>query len=109
MAHNASRVAGTLGQEDGLYLCLEELVIQCGRGRGRLGFRLAERRDRRQGQTHRGDRIRRYPAHSVHRNLPEELLWLTNTHPMLEQKRSQVAVQGGTFILLAKARRLASP
>jgi hypothetical protein len=28
MANNASRVAGTLGKEDGLYLGLEELVIQ---------------------------------------------------------------------------------
>src|SRR5882672_8361376 len=66
MADNASRMASPLGQEDGLYLGLEELIIQTRRrGRGRSGrtLRLTQRHGRRQGETRRGDHIRRGPLH----------------------------------------------
>src|SRR6266567_2743733 len=66
MANNASRMARTLGQEDGLYLGLEKLVIQRrrrGGGSGRRTSRLAQQTGRRQEQTRGGDHIRRGPLH----------------------------------------------
>src|SRR6266550_3384529 len=68
MASNATRMARTLGQEDGLHLGLEKPVIQrrrCGGGRSRLTFRLTQRHRSRQGQTRRGDHVRRGPLHPV--------------------------------------------
>src|ERR1019366_9554726 len=49
MANNASRVASTLGEEDGLHLGLEEIVIQRCRCGG--GARLALRRPQRPGRS----------------------------------------------------------
>src|SRR5258706_3169484 len=66
VAHNASRMARTLGQEDGLYLGLEKLVVQrrrCGGGSSRRTLRLAQQPGRGQKQTRGGDHIRRGPLH----------------------------------------------
>src|SRR5215470_13078563 len=65
MANDAPCVTITFGQEDRLYLGLEELVIElwrCGR-RSRLAPRLRRGPGCRQGQTGHDERTRRRPLH----------------------------------------------
>src|SRR6266700_1775575 len=66
MANNASRMARTLGEEDGLYPGLEKLIIQrrrCGGGSRRRTLRLTQQTGRRQEQTRCGHHVRRGPLH----------------------------------------------
>src|SRR5260370_38004712 len=91
MANDASRMTGTLGKEDGLYLGLEKLVVQrrrCGGGRDGLALRLPQRPGGRQEQTRYNDHVIRRPSHSVHGSLPTKLGDLYSTLERMRVKKT---------------------
>ena len=82
MANDAPRMAFTLGKEDGLYLGLEELVIQRAAAAGKrpVAVRLPHRPSRRQEQTRRdGDKDDALVIWCIGTS---RIFWLANVHPM---------------------------